>query len=87
MKVMKKILLSVCALFLIMGKASAEDTFTVDDIRLPQNGEADVTIRFSLDEGSTCSGYTFWLQVPEQLEFVTYVRNEKTYITYTAGDC
>jgi len=84
---MKKFLLSVCALFVIMGKTAAEDTFTVDDITLPQNGEADVTVRFSLDEGSTCSGYTFWLQVPEQLEFVTYVKNEKTYITYAAGDC
>lgn len=83
---MKKILLSICTLLTFAGSASADDMFSVDNVTLPQNGEADVTVRFSLDEGSTCSGYTFWLQVPEGLEFVTYIRNEKTYITYTAGD-
>ena len=84
---MKKILLSICALLATMGKATAADTFTVDNIILPQNGQADVVVRFSLDEGSTCSGYTFWLQVPEELAFVTYEKNGKTNITLTAGDC
>ena len=84
---MKKILLSICTLLAFAGSASADDAFSVDNVTLPQNGEADVTVRFSLEAGSTCSGYTFWLQVPEQLAFATYEKNEKTYITYTAGDC
>ena len=84
---MKKTIISICALFALAGGAKADDAFSVDNVTLPQNGEADVTVRFSLDEGSTCSGYTFWLQVPEELAFVTYEKNSKTYITCTAGDC
>lgn len=84
---MKKILLFACAMFAFAGKATAEDTFSVENVILPQNGEADVVVRFNLDEGSTCSGYTFYLQVPEELAFVTYEKNSKTYPTYTVGDC
>lgn len=84
---MKKLFLSICALLAYAGGTFADDTFSVNNITLPQNGEADVVVRFSLDEGSTCSGYTFWLQVPEELAFVTYEKNGKTNITYTAGDC
>ena len=84
---MKKILLFACAMFAFVGKATAEDTFSVDNVTLPQNGEADVVVRFNLDEGSTCSGYYFNLQVPQELEFVTYEKNSKTYVSYTAGDC
>lgn len=84
---MKKKLLSICTLLVLSGDLFADDTFCVDNVTLPLNGEANVTVRFNLDEGSTCSGYTFWLQVPEELAFVTYVKNEKTYITYTVGDC
>ena len=84
---MKKTIISICALLALAGGAKADDAFSVDNVTLPQNGEADVVVRFSLDEGSTCSGYTFWLQVPEELAFVTYEKNSKTYITCTAGDC
>lgn len=83
---MKKILLFIGLLLGFAGSSFADDQFSVDNITLPQNGEADVVVRFSLDATSTCSGYTFWLQLPEGLEFVTYDKNEKTYITYTAGD-
>lgn len=83
---MKKILYFFCAMLAFSSNALADDTFSVDDVVLPQNGEADVVVRFSLDAGNTCSGYTFWLQVPDELGFVTYVKNEKTYVTYTAGD-
>ena len=84
---MKKILMFISLLLGFAGSSYADDSFSVDNITLPQNGEADVVVRFSLDAGSTCSGYTLWLQLPEGLEFVTYEKNEKTYITYTAGDC
>lgn len=84
---MKTILLFTCSLLAFAGSMFADDTFSVENITLPQNREADVVVKFSLDEGSTCSGYTFWLQVPEELAFVTYEKNGKTNITYTVGDC
>ena len=84
---MKKIILSLCTIFSFVSGAVAEDTFSVDNISLPQNGEADVLVRFNLDEGSTCSGYTLWLQLPDELSFITYERNSKAFIFYTVGDC
>ena len=84
---MKKIFVFISLLLCITSGTYADDAFSVDNVTLPKNGEADVVVKFSLDAGSTCSGYTFWLQVPEQLAFVTYVKNENTYVTYTAGDC
>lgn len=79
--------MTICALLAFACSTFADDSFSVDDVTVPQNGEADVVVKFSLDAGSTCSGYTFWLQVPEELAFVTYIRNEETRVTYTAGDC
>lgn len=84
---MKKFSVFISLLLCFASSMYADDAFSVDNVTLPKNGEADVVVKFSLDAGSTCSGYTFWLQVPEQLAFVTYVKNEKTYVTYTAGDC
>ncbi len=84
---MKKILVFLSLLLCITSSMYADDAFSVDNVTLPKNGEADVVVKFSLGAGSTCSGYTFWLQVPEQLAFVTYVKNDNTYVTYTAGDC
>ena len=84
---MKKIFVFISLLLSFASSTYADDAFSVDNVTLPKNEEADVVVKFSLDNGSTCSGYTFWLQVPEQLAFVTYVKNEKTYVTYTAGDC
>jgi hypothetical protein len=48
----------------------AVDTFTVDDILQPNIASASLVVRFSLDAGSDCSGYNFWVQLPEKLEFV-----------------
>lgn len=84
---MKKIFVFLSLLLCITSSMYADDAFSVDNVTLPKNGEADVVVKFSLGAGSTCSGYTFWLQVPEQLAFVTYVKNDNTYVTYTAGDC
>lgn len=84
---MKKILLFIGLLLGFAGSSYADDSFSVDNITLPQNGEADVVVRFSLDAGSTCSGYTLWLQVPTELAFGTYIKNDETRVTYTLGDC
>ena len=67
----------------IAGSTRADDAFIVDDVSLPVNAEAGLTVRFSLDEGSTCSGYTFWLQLPEEVEAVTSASGN---IDYTLGD-
>ena len=80
---MKKHVLSVCAMLAIAGSTLADDTFSVDDISLPVNSEAELTVRFRLDEGSTCSGYVFWLQLPEQVDVVTKANGN---IDYTLGD-
>ena len=79
---MKKILMFISLLLGFAGSSFADDSFSVDNITLPQNGEADVVVRFSLDEGSTCQGYVFWLQLPEELEFLT----DGTDVIYTVGD-
>ena len=80
---MKKYVLSLCALLAMAGSTRADDAFIVDDVSLPVNAEAGLTVRFSLDEGSTCSGYTFWLQLPEEVEAVT---NASGNIDYSLGD-
>ncbi len=80
---MKKYVLSLCALLAMAGSTRADDAFSVDDVSLPVNAEAGLTVRFSLDEGSTCSGYTFWLQLPEEVEAVTSTSGN---IDYALGD-
>lgn len=84
---MKKTMMTICALFVFAVGAFANDTFSVDDVTLPINGEADLVVRYSLDEGSTCSGYSFWLQVPEELAFATYIKNEEERVSYIEGNC
>lgn len=84
---MKKFLLSLCAMLAMTGSAFADDTFndsfSVDDVTLPINAKADLVVKFSLDEGSTCKGYSFTLTLPSQLEFET---NDNK-VVYTSGDC
>lgn len=80
---MKKILMFISLLLGFAGSSYADDQFSVDNITLPQNGEADVVVRFSLDEGNTCRGYELWLQLPEGLEFLA----DGTDAIYTPGDC
>ena len=65
----------------------ADDTFSVDAVTLPVNAKADLVVRFSLDPGSTCEGYNFNLQLPSQLEFDTYIKNDEIRVVYTPGDC
>jgi hypothetical protein len=47
---MKKVMITMLAL-LMMGNAYAEDSFSVGDITLPQNGEAPLAVNYSLGEG------------------------------------
>ena len=84
---MKKFLMSLCAMLAMAGSTFAVDTFTVDAVTLPVNAKADLVVRFSLDPGSTCEGYNFNLQLPSQLEFDTYIKNDEIRVVYTPGDC
>ena len=63
---MKKVMITMLAL-LMMGNAYADDSFSVEDITLPQNGEAPLAVNYSLGEGSKCSGFAFWIELPEGL--------------------
>jgi hypothetical protein len=87
---MKKVLISMLAL-LMMGNAYADDRFSVDDITLPQNSEAPLAVKYSLDEGNKCSGFTFWIELPEGLSVVseTTTAGEEVKVTvpFTLGDC
>ncbi len=84
---MKKFLMSLCAMLAMASSTFADDTFTVDAVTLPVNAKADLVVRFSLDQGSTCEGYNFNLQLPSQLEFDTYMKNDEIRVVYTPGDC
>lgn len=84
---MKKIFMSLCAMLTMASSAFADDTFSVDAVTLPVNTTADLVVNFSLDQGSTCEGYNFNLQLPSQLEFDTYIKNDEIRVVYTPGDC
>ena len=75
--------MSLCAMLAMAGSTFADDTFTVDDILQPNTASAPLVVRFSLDAGSDCSGYDFWIQLPEQLEFVV---DNLGIPVFTAGD-
>ena len=81
---MRRFITMICAVLAIAGSTRAEDNFSVDNVTLPQNTEAEVVVRFSLDAGSTCSGYSFWLQIPDELEFV--LNDAGTRVEYVVGD-
>jgi len=81
---MKKILLSILMLLAIAGTSKAQTTLTVDNVTLPQNYEATLTVKYQFDAADTYTGYQFELELPSDLEFVmgsgTSVKNSK-------GDC
>lgn len=82
---MKKILFSIMALLAIAGTSRAQtNAFSVADIELPKNYEATLTVNFQFDAADTYTGYSFNLQLPEELEFVMA---EGTDVAYTQGSC
>jgi hypothetical protein len=82
---MKKILFSIMALLAIAGTSRAQtNAFSVADIELPKNYEAALTVNFQFDAADTYTGYSFYLQLPEELEFVMA---EGTDVACTMGSC
>lgn len=78
MMIMKKFLFSICALF-VANCTFADNTYSIDKVLLNSNGQADVFVNFSLEDGFPCGGFGLTLQLPEELEFVD--------ATVTPGDC
>ena len=82
---MKRILFSMMALLAMAGTSVAQtNALTVADVTVPQNSEAELTVSFQLDAADTYSGYSFNLQLPEELEFVLA---EGTDVAHTMGSC
>jgi hypothetical protein len=73
------------ALLAIAGTSRAQtNAFSVADIELPKNYEAALTVNFQFDAADTYTGYSFNLQLPEELEFVMA---EGTDVACTMGSC
>ena len=78
-------------LFLIMTMlaattsfVSAQVTFNIDKVTLPQNSECDLPVSFHTDDDDSYSGWQMSIELPDGVEFVT---NDNGSIAYTAGDC
>lgn len=64
--------------------AHANNTITVDNLMLPQDGEADLVVRFNVENENAYSGYQFDITLPDGIEFVT---NDKGNVVCTLGNC
>ena len=80
---MKKFLMSLCAMLAMASSTFATDTFSVDAVSLSNISSAPLVVRFSLDAGSDCSGYQFWIKLPQELEFVV---DDLDIPVYAVGD-
>ena len=81
---MKRFLLSIVTLFAIAGVSKAQSALSVPDITLPQNSTATLTVNFQFDVADTYTGYSFNLELPDDLEFVMA---EGTDVACTKGAC
>ena len=95
---MKKFLLPILMLLAMVGTSKAQtNALTVDNIDLPQNYEATLTVNFQVDADYTYTGYQFNLQLPDDLEFLmkkvkeknpeTGEFEEKEVPVFTMGSC
>ena len=84
---MKKILTSIVALLAWAGTSMAQsNAFSVADIELPQNGEAELVINFQFDAPDTYTAYSFSISVPSDLSFEMDTETGETDVAYTQGD-
>lgn len=67
---MKRIIYSIIAMLGLSTSAMSQNALTVDDILLPQSGEATLTVNFLFDAADTYASYQFNLELPSDLEFV-----------------
>ena len=83
---MKKIIISIMALFAISTGVMSQNALTVDDILLPQSDESTLTVNFHFDAADTYASYQFNLELPSDLEFVMKDGSE-TDAAFVAGSC
>ena len=81
---MKKLVLSMMTMLAIVSMSKAQNSLSVADFTLPQNGEASLTVSFQFDAADTYTGYSFDLQIPSDLEFVI---ESGTDVAYVKGQC
>ena len=81
---MKKIMFSIMALAAISTGVMSQNALTVDDILLPQSGQATLTVNYQFDAADTYASYQFNLELPSDLEFVM---EEGTNAEYVEGEC
>ena len=81
---MKKILISFLMLLAGAGSLMAQNKLHVDDITLPQNGEATLTVNFQFDAADTYTGYSFNIELPTELAFAM---EEGTDVACVKGSC
>ena len=67
---MKRIIYSIIAMLGLSTSAMSQNALTVDDILLPQSGEATLTVNFLFDAADTYASYQLNLELPSDLEFV-----------------
>ena len=67
---MKRILFITLALLAIVGRASAQESVSVNDFLVPQGGEAYLEINYSLEGTDPYVGFLFQVDLPEGLSLV-----------------
>lgn len=80
---MKKSLFLLFTFLMTIGKTYA-DKLVVDNLNVPQGGQASLIIKFQFDVENLYSGYQFSLILPEGL---ATVKNEAGNPTFMLGDC
>ena len=82
---MKKQLILIMAILVATANyVSAQVTFTIDKVSLPQNGECELPIKFQVNGNDSYSGWQFNIELTEGLEFVT---DENGNVDFKTGDC
>lgn len=81
---MKKIFILMLTLLTGMGAATAADRLTVEDAKVPQGGQATLTVGFHFDKANTYAAYQFNLTLPAGVSPVTDADNE---IIITPAGC
>lgn len=71
-------------LLVIASMSQAQNQLVVDDIELPQDGQAALTVQYQFTEADKYAGCQFEVVLPEGLSFVT---NAQGNALYTPGDC
>lgn len=81
MKLVRNITLALLA---IVSNAKAQDFLAVENVGIPQNGQANLTITFHFEEPDLYTGYQLDIVLPDGIDFI---KDDKGRITYSAGDC